>query len=86
MHIFSIRRLMNENSISQCLVCFPFNQIYTTKVCRNYPSAIIKFVKLQVRTFFSFMIILKQFFWRLGTLSPPVTNNPEVILSFVTAL
>ena len=64
--IFSIRRLMkwvmDENSISWCLLFFPFNQIYTTKVCRNYPRAIIKFVELQVRTFFSIIIIFNQFF------------------------
>ena len=64
LQIFSIQCLMkcvvNENSISRCLVCFPFNQIYTTKVCRNYPSAVIKFVELQGRTFFSFISIFKK--------------------------
>ena len=31
MRIFLIRHLMNENSICRCLICFPFNQIYTAK-------------------------------------------------------
>ena len=77
---------INENSISRCLVCFPFNQIYATKVCRNYPCAIITFVELQVKTFSSFIIISKQIFSDFGFLNLPVINNSEVILSFVIAL
>ena len=61
---------MNENSISRCRVCFPFNQIYTTKVCRNYPPAVVKFAELPVRTFFSFMIILKEIFLDIGYSKP----------------
>ena len=72
--IFSIWRLMkwviNENSISRCLVCFPFNQIHATKVCRNYLCAFIKFVELQERIFFSFVIIFKQIFSDIGLSKP----------------
>ena len=73
--IFSIRRLMkwiiNENNVSRCLVCFPFNQIYTNyKSCRNYPSAVMKLVELQVGTFFSFIITFKQIFSDIGLSTP----------------
>ena len=73
--IFSIRRIMkwviNENNVSRCLVCFPFNQIYTNyKSCRNYLYAAMKFVELQVRTFFSFIITFKQIFSDIGLSTP----------------
>ena len=72
--VFSIRCLtkwvMNGISISRCLVCYPFNQIYTTKVCCNCPCAVIKFVELQVRIFFSFIIIFRQIFSDNGLSKP----------------
>ena len=45
-------------------------KIYTTKFCRNYPCAVIKFVELQIRIFFSFLIIFKQIFLDTGLSKP----------------
>ena len=77
--------VMNENSISWCLVFFPFKQMYTTKVRRNNICAAITFVELQGRTFFLFHNEFStfNFFWALGFLNPPMANNSDVMLSFV---
>ena len=71
--IFPTQRLMkwiiNENSIGVSFAS-PSTKFYTTNFCRNQSHAVIMFLELQVKTFFSFIIIFKQTFSDTGLSKP----------------